>query len=204
MPRGLIWVTDLQTSRPLPLTIGVISDTHIYPNGARQLPPGVLALFQRAEIDLILHLGDINHRGVLDDLEQIAPVLAVQGNNDDADLVGLLPLAHTFSAGPYTIGMVHGHGGRSAREVALTTFAGTVDIACYGHSHIPKLEEVSGTLLLNPGSATDRRWHPHFGVAIIRIDDNGIDPQLILYSDPRHLAGMEFDWTASNDRRPGT
>ncbi len=188
----------------VPLTIGVISDTHIYPHGSRQLPPPVLALFRRANVDLILHLGDVNHRGVLTDLERIAPVLAVQGNNDDADLAGLLPLAHTFQVGPFTIGMVHGHGGRSAREVVASTFAGQVDLACYGHSHIPKLEEEGGTLLLNPGSATDRRWHPHFGIAVVRIQESGIDPQLILYSDPRHLDHIEFDWAANDDRSSGT
>lgn len=197
-------MTSCQPRHSLPLTIGVISDTHIYPNGARQLPPGVVALFQRAEVDLILHLGDINHRGVLTELERVAPVLAVQGNNDDPDLVGLLPRIHTFSVGPFTIGMVHGHGGRSAREVVTATYAGKVDLACYGHSHIPKMEEAAGTLLLNPGSATDRRWHPHFGVAVVRIDDNGINPDLILYADPRHLDNIDFDWTDSNDRSHGT
>ncbi len=197
-------MSDTPIPDQLPVTIGVLSDTHIYPQGARQLPPPVLALFERAGVDLILHLGDVNYRGVLDDLEKIAPVLAVQGNNDDPDLVSLLPMTHTFQVGPFSIGMVHGHGGRSAREVVRSTFAGSVDLACYGHSHIPKLEEVSGTLLLNPGSATDRRWHPHFGVAVVRIDDKGINPELILYSDPRHLDGITFDWQQPTDRSTGT
>ena len=196
-------MNDERQTFPVPLTIGVISDTHIYPHGSRQLPPPVVALFKRAEAGLILHLGDINHRGVLSDLEGIAPVLAVQGNNDDADLTSLLPLTHTFQVGPFTIGMIHGHGGRSAREVATSTFAGRVDLACYGHSHIPKLEEKQGTMLLNPGSATDRRWHPHFGVAVVRIGESGIDPQLILYADPRHLDTIDFDWTSQNDGSSG-
>jgi uncharacterized protein len=182
-----------QQSYPIPLTIGVISDTHIYPYGARQLPPSVPGLFRRAGVDLILHLGDINHRGVLQDLEQVAPVLAVQGNNDDSDLADQLPMVLTFQAGRYTIGMVHGHGGRSARQQVATVLVGKVDLACFGHSHIPVLDGADGTILLNPGSATDRRWHPHFGVAVVRITTDGIDPELILFSDSRHLDNIGFD-----------
>jgi predicted phosphodiesterase len=44
-----------------------------------------------------------------------------------------------------------------------------------------------GTVYFNPGSPTDRRWHPHFGVGIIRVDDERIDPELILFDDPREL-----------------
>jgi putative phosphoesterase len=171
----------------------VISDTHIYPMGARQLPPSILALFRRAGVGLILHLGDINHAGVLDELEAVAPVLAVQGNNDSPELLDRLPVAREFEVGPFTIGMLHGHGGRSARHHVTEMLAGKVDLACFGHSHIPIIEEVDGTTLLNPGSATDRRWHPHFGIAVVRIREEGFDPELILFADPRHLDNLAFD-----------
>ncbi|HYJ13603.1 MAG TPA: metallophosphoesterase family protein, partial [Thermomicrobiales bacterium] len=87
----------------------------------------------------------------------------------------------------------HGHGGRSARLQAIEVLAGKVNLACFGHSHIPIIEQVNGTTMLNPGSATDRRWHPHFGVAVVRVTEDGIDPELILYSDPRHLDNISFD-----------
>jgi putative phosphoesterase len=195
MPRIRSHMTEVRARYASPLTIGVLSDTHIYPHGSRQLPPSILSLFERATVDLILHLGDINHAGVLDELGEVAPVLAVQGNNDTFELLDLLPLKREIAVGRFTIGMVHGHGGRSARQHAADMLAGKVDLACYGHSHIPVIEEVGGTTMLNPGSATDRRWHPHFGVAVVRVTETGIDPELILYSDPRHLDHLTFDPT---------
>jgi len=57
-----------------PLRIGLISDTHnlVRPEAKRAL----------AGVDRILHAGDICGPAVLQELEQIAPVVAVRGNND--------------------------------------------------------------------------------------------------------------------------
>ena len=174
-----------------PMTIGVISDTHIYLRGARRLPPEVVDLFIRFRVGLILHAGDVNTSGVLLALSEIAPVLAVQGNNDDAILKENLPETAEFTVGPHRFGLVHGHGGSSARSEAKRRFAGRVDCAVYGHSHIPLVERDSGTILFNPGSATDRRWGPHFGVGLIHISVERIDPDLVLFSDPRHLKSIK-------------
>ena len=56
------------------MKVGVISDTH------GLLRQEVLEILRSC--DCILHAGDINNRGVLDTLEQIAPVYVVRGNND--------------------------------------------------------------------------------------------------------------------------
>ena len=69
-----------------PLTIGVISDTHMYIGGRRELHPEITRLFKRAEVDLMIHLGDANSRSVLEDIAEIAPLIAVPGNNDDEEL----------------------------------------------------------------------------------------------------------------------
>ena len=63
----------------------------------------------------------------------------------------------------------------------------SVDCAVYGHSHIPMIEQVDGTILFNPGSPTDRRWGPHFGLGLIHVSAEKIDPELVLFTDPRHL-----------------
>ena len=55
-------------------TIGIISDTH----GSLD-PRAYAALFG---VDLIIHAGDIGGPPVLNELETIAPVVAVLGNND--------------------------------------------------------------------------------------------------------------------------
>ena len=178
-----------------PVRIGVISDTHIHPRSRRQLPDAVIQLFQRADLDLIIHLGDVNTRSVLDDLAHLAPLIAVQGNNDDDELAAILPRETTFTVGRHRFGAIHGHGGRSARQVARETFTGTVDFVLFGHSHQPLIEPVDSLVLFNPGSATDRRWHDHFGVGIIDVTAERIEPELILYTSPDHLANISFNTT---------
>ncbi len=183
-------MADLFRQFPAPLAIGVISDTHVYEHGRRQLPAEVLDLFGRAGVGLILHAGDLNDHTILSALEAIAPVLAVSGNNDSAELLDSLPIKIRFRVGRFSFVLVHGHQGRTARAVART-FAGGVDCVIYGHSHIPRIEEVAGTILFNPGSPTDRRWGPHFGIGLIRVTANRCLPELLLFSDPRHLTTID-------------
>jgi putative phosphoesterase len=176
-----------------PMTIGVIADTHIYPHSRRVIPQQVVQLFQRAGIGLLVHLGDANSRSVLEELAEIAPLIAVPGNNDDDELHELLPATVRFTVGRFRFGVIHGHGGRTAKQVVTDTFAGKVDCALFGHSHIPLIARTQDTVLFNPGSATDRRWHEHFGVGIIRVTEMAIDPELILYTDPAHLENISFE-----------
>ena len=61
--------------------IGVIADTHI-PDRLPKLHPGILDLLQKHGVSQILHAGDICTPRVLDELAQIAPVMAVKGNRD--------------------------------------------------------------------------------------------------------------------------
>ncbi len=60
------------------MKIGVVSDTHGY------FEPRLNDVL--AGVDLILHAGDVGTLAVLDELSQIAPVRAVAGNVDPAQL----------------------------------------------------------------------------------------------------------------------
>lgn len=81
--------------------IGVISDTHS--NWLSQLPADIFHIFR--DVDLILHGGDVTERWVLDDLQRLAPVLAVRGNHDrHLDL----PYRRVVELGGVRIGLVHG------------------------------------------------------------------------------------------------
>jgi putative phosphoesterase len=173
-----------------PLTIGVIADTHIYAGSRRNLSGEILDLFRRFSCGLILHLGDVNTLSVIEELRQAAPVLVVEGNNDEESVREIAPLRLTFLVGTTRVAMLHGHDGSAARSEAAKAFAGRADLVIYGHSHVPMIEQVDGTILFNPGSATDRRWHPHFGIGIIRISDDKIDPELILFNQPAELANV--------------
>lgn len=174
----------------MPLTIGVVGDTHVLRHGGYRLAGEVGELFARFGVGLILHVGDANTAAVLRELGRVAPVLAVVGNNDDAELRAVLPETEEFAVGPFRFAMLHGDGGRSARAEAARRFAGRVDCVVYGHSHIPKMEVQDGSILFNPGSATDRRWQAHFGVGLIRVTAEGIEPELVLFDDPRHLVNV--------------
>lgn len=137
-----------------------------------------------------MHAGDVNTASALAELATVAPVIAVTGNNDDAEVRALVPEAVEFAVGRFRFAMLHGHGGQTARSEARRRFAGKVDCVVYGHSHIPLIEREEGTILFNPGSATDRRWGDHFGVGLIHVSDGAIEPELVLYLDPRHLRNV--------------
>ena len=175
---------------PVPLLLGVISDTHVNPRGGRELPFEVIDLFERFEVDLLVHAGDANCEDVLERLSLIAPLVAVPGNNENAFLKRALPDHVTLKIGPHTVGVVHGHRGINARQSAREVFQDRADFVIYGHSHIPKIERIDNTVYFNPGSATDRRWNEHYGIGLVRFDDATIDPELVLYAHPEHLKNV--------------
>lgn len=140
----------------------------------------------------IVHAGDVATQSVLDRLAEIAPVIAVRGNNDRGAFGDALPEMVTIACLGKKIRVVHGTGGRSAKAVAAETAAGA-DCVIYGHSHLPDARLIDGTLMLNPGSPNDRRWHPHFGIAYLDITRSGLDPRLIVFASPADLDAVQFD-----------
>jgi putative phosphoesterase len=159
----------------VPIVLGVVSDTHV--RRPRALPEALVAAFR--QVDLILHAGDVTSVAALELFEEIAPVRAVVGNNDELALRLALPMLRIFRFGGFTAGMMHGHGFErlTARKAAERELVGRVDLAIFGHSHRPVCEWIGETLLFNPGSATDRRWEPRHSFGMIRISDT-IDPEL--------------------------
>jgi putative phosphoesterase len=174
----------------VPLLLGVLSDTHINPRGGRSLPVEVLELFERFQVDLLVHAGDANCEDVLERLSLIAPLIAVPGNNENGFLQHALPQQVELTIGPHRVGVIHGHQGTSARQAARAAFAGRVDLAIYGHSHVPKIEKIDETIYFNPGSATDRRWNEHYGIGLIRFTETRIEPELVLFHRPEHLENI--------------
>ncbi|HEX4204867.1 MAG TPA: metallophosphoesterase family protein, partial [Ktedonobacteraceae bacterium] len=82
--------------------VGIISDTHIPRFG--NVPDAVWQHF--TDLELIIHAGDLSIPLVIDALETIAPVLAVQGNVESAEVVSMLPLKRTVTVGYCKIGVV--------------------------------------------------------------------------------------------------
>ena len=95
--------TKLPKTEPAKI-IGVISDTHI-PTRGTMLPKTVLSAFEN--VDYIIHAGDLVELTVIDELEQIAPVLAVQGNMDTLSTKNALPKINQLKIMNWTIGVTH-------------------------------------------------------------------------------------------------
>ena len=158
------------------MRIAVISDTHL-PRGTRRLPARLLE--ECAAADAILHAGDLCTRDVLSVLEAYAPVHAVRGNNDEADLARLLAVELVVELAGVRIGMVHDAGPVAGRPARLLGRFPACAAVVFGHSHLPLLERERGMLILNPGSPTERRRAPTFTMASIVVDDHRLLAELI-------------------------
>jgi uncharacterized protein len=185
-------VVETHFSTGAPVLFGVLADTHLYPNSRRHGLDNVVDLFQRAGVDLLLHAGDVGDASILEELREIAPVIAVRGNADPVELIDALPDRVRIDAGPRVVLLMHGHHGKTARAAAKEAAGPGIDLVVYGHSHKPATETEGETVLFNPGSPTERRWNPHFGVGLIRVTSDGIEPELVLFDDPRHLVNVTF------------
>jgi hypothetical protein len=82
-----------------------------------------------------------------------------------------LPIKREIVVGGCVIGLVHILGERSHYARNARREFPSARVVVFGHSHIPYLEDRDGLLLLNPGSATDRRRQPHRTIALLTIED---------------------------------
>jgi putative phosphoesterase len=137
--------------------LGVISDTH-----GLLRPEAVEAL---RGSDMIVHAGDVGSPDVLRELEKIAPVIAVRGNNDRESWAKNLSLSEAFELGGASIYVLH-----DVNELDLDPRAGGFSVVIAGHSHQPRCEEQDGVLFFNPGSAGPRRFRLPISVGKIVID----------------------------------
>ena len=171
------------------MLIGLISDTHI-PDRARILPQNVLDAF--ANVDLILHAGDLTSLKAIEELEDLAPVMAVQGNMDRAKGIDL-PKARVIEAEELRIGLVHGEVYPRADTQQLLYLAKELDadILVSGHSHQPKIEQAEGILLLNPGSPVVPRLADRT-VMILEINKKELDVEIVKIGSPV-CSALDFD-----------
>lgn len=158
------------------MRIAVISDTHL-PRRGRMLPLRLIEECRAA--DLILHAGDLVGLSVLEDLELLGRVHAVCGNCDDGALARALPARSVVEAGGVRIGMIHDGGTRDGRGRRLRRLFPDADVVVFGHSHQPLIERHDDLLLVNPGSATDRRREPVCTMARMIITSPDIEVELI-------------------------
>ena len=124
----------------------IISDTHGNAKGISELLPLI------AENDYLIHLGD--GAGDLREIRALYPdkVYFCGGN---CDFFSAYPDCGELEIEKLKIFYCHGHRYDVKRELlslALEAKRRDCDIALYGHTHMAKITEMEGVMLINPGS----------------------------------------------------
>ena len=151
------------------MRLGVISDTH------GLLRPEVFDAF--AGVDHILHAGDVGNTGILTDLEALAPVTAVYGNTDGAELRSRLPQVAALQLDGFDIVVTHGDQLGNPTPQSLNAAFPDAQIIVFGHTHRPLLTLVDVVVtVMNPGGAGARRFNLPPSVGILELEP-GIPPR---------------------------
>lgn len=154
-------------------TVGVLSDTH------GRLPAAAYAAL--ADCDLIVHAGDICSPAIIEELETLAPVRAVLGNNDFDEYGSAISRYAQFEVEGLRFFVAHypedvfsalqGRGPIAALE-ALP------HVCIHGHTHVPRIvrgkEAGAAWLIVCPGSVSRPRGGSAPSIAKIRVSDGRI------------------------------
>jgi len=153
--------------------VGLISDTH------GLFRPSIGPVF--ADVNLIVHAGDVGALAVLDELSAIAPTEAVFGNVDDARNPALAR-SRTIPVGGLTLHVSHGHEFGTPNPAKLLS-AYDADIIVFGHTHRATVvsERRGGrrVLVVNPGAAGPRRFDLRPSVAILNVSGGRADAEIV-------------------------
>jgi putative phosphoesterase len=154
-----------------PTLVGVISDTH------GKLDEQVPALF--ADVNHIIHAGDIGDEELIWQLEKLAPVIAVRGNID----------ADTICYPNERLAIIQGRTFFIRHQFATVEKMSAAqqrlieqrmpDVVVFGHSHQSYIGNWRGTLLFNPGSAGPKRFSLPRTVGLIELYEDRIAPRII-------------------------
>lgn len=194
------------------ICLGLISDTHA-PQRCAVLPPVIFDVLQG--VDLLLHAGDVGALWVLDELSQIAPVVAVHGNDDTAESQQHLPFQQVVAVGGQRILLWHSHYPDRAAEMAsrqgdeirpklarslrqAKQVGATVVV--FGHWHIPLVDEQDGILIINPGAIASgnfitRQTRQTVARLFIRPDDKPVVEHIDLAAPDKSYTSW-VDWEA--------
>jgi putative phosphoesterase len=174
--------TALVSKEPPTITVtkkvGLISDTHV-PKKVYALPKKIFEVFNK--VDYIIHAGDLVELSVIDELEQIAPVLAVHGNMDDINVSEALPTLNTLKVFDWKIGVMHdpniAFGFSQMRNLVKEN---SFDVFVYGHTHMADIKWEEKKLYINPGSATvPASVMGKVSAGILKITKDSITPEII-------------------------
>jgi len=154
--------------------LGLISDTHGF------LDPRLTRIFRG--VDHILHAGDIGPDFIIAELEAIAPVTAVLGNNDNSPC---FPLTQVVELGEVKFLIHHIVTPRALSDELKTRVAqAKPDVVMFGHSHQQFQERIKGVLFVNPGYAGKPKFGAERSVALLECAGKKLDVRFVKLSDP--------------------
>ena len=150
------------------MKILIVSDTH---GSHRDLDK---VLEREHDIDMLLHLGDVENDEDYIEAVTKCPVCIIAGNND---LFSHLPTEREICVGKYKVFMTHGHGyyvSMDTKSLRRAAIARGVDVVMFGHTHRPYLDVEGDLKVINPGSLSYPRQEGRRGTYIVmEIDRNG-------------------------------
>jgi uncharacterized protein len=149
-----------------PKLIGLISDTH------GLLRKEAVAALRGSE--LVVRAGDVGKQEILEELERIAPVVAVRGNVDTAAWAAKLPETAVAEADGASIYVLH-----DLSALDLNPTAAGFRIVVGGHSHKPGKTERNGVLYINPGSAGPRRFQLPVTLARLNVSKSPYEVEFV-------------------------
>jgi putative phosphoesterase len=184
------------------MRIGLLTDTHL-PSERRTLWDEVRTTF--AGVDLILHSGDIVTPGVLDWLEEIAPVLAARGNNDGGWADQRMRDLHLLDLDGWRLALIHDMEPeeRPLDYLRQSYLKGErADIIVTGHTHFERMDYREGVLQVNSGSAT----HPHLystrlgTVGVLDLGPGRLSARVVRLGETpgRHNPAAEFSFSLND------
>lgn len=146
--------------------VGLVSDTH------GLVRPEALAALRGVE--LILHAGDVGDAAVIERLREIAPVVAVRGNNDRGPWAQGLRETELAEIADALVYVIH-----DLAELDLDPAAAGFHAVVSGHSHRPAVERRGGVLYVNPGSIGPRRFKLPVALALLRVAGAELDARIV-------------------------
>ena len=152
------------------MRLGVISDTH------GLFDDSIASIF--AGVDWIIHAGDIGKLEIISRLEEIAPVVAVEGNND---WFGAFPTERVEEFAGQTVMIRHIFGELHQLEEKDKKLVEQLrpHVVVFGHSHRPYQEMLGQTMLFNPGSAGPRRFKLPRTVGLMTLEESRAEARIV-------------------------
>ena len=146
----------------------IVSDTHGRHGGLDR------ALQEAGNIDMLIHLGDVEGGETYIDAVADCEKHIIRGNND---FFSELPREEEFYIGSHKVFITHGHAYYVSLDPEYIREEGKArgaEIVMFGHTHRPFFEDDNGIIAPNPGSLSATSQERRKGsYMILEMDEDG-------------------------------